>query len=921
MKKTDGTSMQFTAIYDPHSLSEADFKKSFVARQELLKCFEGRLKQNRKSGGHELILGARGMGKTSLLRRISLAVAEEPELEKAWIPICFREEQYNVRQLRFFWQNSCDAFAQWCEDRGDMDNATELDDLRENRVLDAGEIWRRLEQFCNQYQRRLILLVDNLDLILENLSDKDQWSLRKVLSKRNGPLMLAASSAPIRSLSDRDKPFYDFFHLLELESLTEPELRQCLVNIARHRGVPGKQVIKDLDRNPQRLKILHTYTDGNPRTLILMYRVLESICTLDETGPDDFMPLLSSMVEAVTPLYKAKTEEFSQQQRQILDALALNWDPMTPAAVAEHTAIAPTALPAQLKRLKSDGILEDVTLSGGKAALQLRERFYNIWYLMRNGSRRNRRRLVFLTRSIQDLFSVAEIERFSRKLLGNKSIDPQFGLALADIVNNPVQRELLYKTRDSMTAEPIEYLRIELREAFGSLGMQNLAEGEYQSAVEDFSEALTGMESPMEQSRILIARGMANKKMSNFDMAIADFSAVVDMEHAPAHHRALAFYDLGCSRTELGDLEGAQANFTSLLDWEDVSTELRSLALYNLGCVRSDRGDLDAAIADFTLALELELDNVPAEQFASTLRNRGYVKWQQGDLDGAVADYTSVVELSNVSAEQPVLAFFNRAYVKIQQGDLDAAIVDYTAVVNLEGVSTYRWAEALYCRGFLNELRANLEAALSDYSEIVASGNATSSQHCRAGYRIGSIFLDHFRDYSRAKQAFEKACHEGLETEERLLAIANLSWLHIFSEDLQAAEALMAELNELEPPELDLLNSALELSRDNFGSSFDLLQQILDESSESLWSMFKDDLLRLTRIFVGRGFGDKLLHSLEVTGFHIKQAPYFYAVQAFVGGEQCLRNINPETAKLARPLYQWLASGANREADDKHGKT
>ena len=67
---------------------------------------------------HHLILGQRGMGKTSLLRRLALAIRDDPALSAVLLPLCFREEQYNVHNLRIFWGNCLDALADWFEKAG-----------------------------------------------------------------------------------------------------------------------------------------------------------------------------------------------------------------------------------------------------------------------------------------------------------------------------------------------------------------------------------------------------------------------------------------------------------------------------------------------------------------------------------------------------------------------------------------------------------------------------------------------------------------------------------------------------------------------------------------------------------------------------------------------------------------------------------
>lgn len=705
---------QYTAIYDPHLLSPQDFIAGFVARHETLTFFIKLLKGKCGGSCHQLILGARGMGKTSMLRRIAMAIAEEESLAKTWIPITFREEQYNVSQLRFFWKNTCDSLAQWCEERGDDINARLLDDLQEQSSVAADDYLQAIEQVIAKHKRRLVLLVDNLNLILENLSAADQWALRKVLSSRSGPVMIAASSTTIDSLSEKDEAFYDFFHLEDLAPLNEIELRQCLVNIARQRGKPGKEVIIDMDKNPARLKVIHTYTDGNPRTLVLMYRVLESICGVSDSTSNDFMPLLTSLIESVTPLYKARTEELPSQQRQIIDALALAWDPQTAASVAEKTGLPATSLPQQLKRLRADGVIQDVTMANRKKGLQLRERFYNIWYLMRNGSRRGKRRLIFLTRSIEDLFTENERKEFGMNFLGQATIEPEYGLAIAGAMNAEINRKILTRIFDNIDSSVPEDTRKEVIDALNTLGLKSKNDGDFTSAIADFTKVIELLGAPADQrANALIDRGFSFDKQGDHNAAIADFTAVVDLPKAPVDRVAMALLLRGLYIGQQREYETAIADFTGVIELPRAPVDLISLALFIRGVTLEQIEDSNSAIDDFTALIELSGASV--EHIARALVNRGDIFKQQRNMDSAFSDYTAVIELPEAPVEQVAMALVNRGIVHDKK-DLDLAIADYTAAIDLSSLPVDLFSKALVLRGNSLVDKGSIDSAISDFN-------------------------------------------------------------------------------------------------------------------------------------------------------------------------------------------------------------
>jgi AAA+ ATPase superfamily predicted ATPase len=81
----------------------------FYARQAAYESLMGLLRRERPS--HVLIIGTRGMGKTTLLQRVNYGVEDDPELNSRCLVLAFPEEQYNVNRLHRFLLNTVDALA------------------------------------------------------------------------------------------------------------------------------------------------------------------------------------------------------------------------------------------------------------------------------------------------------------------------------------------------------------------------------------------------------------------------------------------------------------------------------------------------------------------------------------------------------------------------------------------------------------------------------------------------------------------------------------------------------------------------------------------------------------------------------------------------------------------------------------------
>jgi tetratricopeptide (TPR) repeat protein len=789
------------AIYNPDMLSSKDFLAAFVARQDTVEILVRQLREITPKGlaKHRLILGQRGMGKTSLLRRLAIAIDEDAQLNERLLPLSFREEQYNVNHLHSFWCNCLDALANYFDRHGRHDQAEEVDrqlaGLMQNRRgknkvedEDGGAALATLKAWAKREGKRLVLLLDNIDLILEGLKKQD-WALRRSLQEAGGIVVIGASAAYLEATVNPKAAFYDFFQVTTLQRLSAAEMLACLRRLATERGEVGKPVLHLLGSDPGRIRALYDLTGGNPRTLILLYTLLES-----DAG-QNIMGDLERLLDEVTVLYKARVEDLAPQARVVLDAAALHWDPVTAAQLAQITGMETSAVSAQVDRLLKNGILEKTSTStSSRNAFQIGERFFNIWYLMRHGQRRQRTRLRWLTGFLRSFYTPQQLQEKALGLLRrdkDSDLSSHYALALGDAMDDSVLRNLL------------------------------------------------GQEVHQQLARLVEKEGKRLEELTD----PADF---------PKPQTAREWSDMGYwLHVELSRYDEAESAYRQAiaLDPKDA------LPWFNLGnLLKSHLGRYDEAESAYRQAIALDpKDARPWNNLGNLLQDH------LGRYDEAESAYRQAIALDPKDADP--------------WNNLGNLLQDHLGRYD-EAESTYRQAIAL---------------------DPKAAGSWIN---------LGNLLQDHLGRYDEAECAYRQMLSISPDA---LLAHCNLSYL-LLSQQQDTQPHLAQALAGLPAHGRALLQAFAALAQDNFGAATEALQQALESDHAELFSFYLDDLLRNLRLAAKKGYGEKLLAWLEASGMADKYWPLYTAFDAYLHGEEKLRDVNPEVRTAAERLYRWLAS-------------
>ncbi len=149
--------------------------------------------------------------------------------------------------------------------------------------------------------------------------------------------------------------------------------------------------------------------------------------------------------------------------------------------------------------------------------------------------------------------------------------------------------------------------------------------------------------------RALLTRGFVYGNLSQYDMAIADFSKVLAIDPESEE----AYYDRGIAYSKIGQVDKSIADYSRLIEIDPKYAKAYS----NRGVDYFKLGQWDKAIADYTMAITVD------PNYTDAYYNRGLAYGNLGKWENAIADYSRVLEID----PNNTMAYSNRqdAYEKL----------------------------------------------------------------------------------------------------------------------------------------------------------------------------------------------------------------------------------------------------------------
>ncbi|NOU17944.1 MAG: tetratricopeptide repeat protein [Bacteroidales bacterium] len=884
-------------LYNPQRLSDDVVERLFVVRYKFFQFLMEKLNKEKPKSipQHYLIIAQRGMGKTTLLKRIEVELRKQ-QYEQAFIPLLFPEEQYNLKNLAEFWLNSLDALADTLEVEKKMVEAKNID-LAVKELLKikngedlAKEAFQFLKTFTQSFNRRPVMLIDNMSYIFDRLDKTEQHTLRAWLMQNGAPIVIGASAVAIENTYDYDAPFYDAFQIEYLQKLSFEELLDILINLAKL--TQSEDIIPLINNQTARIKTLHQLTGGNPRTATMLFKLI--IKGFSKDINDD----LEALLDEITPLYKARFEELSLQMQVIVDAIALHWDPINIEQLREETSYENNQLSPQLKRLVEVGWIEKIDAYKAKgSAYQVSERFFNIWFLMRRSSRRQKKELYCLSKFLESFYG-EEINLVAANHLLCKACNLNhvtYGLALAEVIQDSnLKSQLLEKSyeelRDFAKTNPEILDQFDLVQEpsvselfelyFKEIGKENylLAEKLLLKTVElAYSDKVIGASTYNEIGNLY------QNHLQKYDEAEKAYQKAIEFNEKDA----ITWYNLGYlyqfkllkyNEAEKAHLKAAELDEKFAYSWNSLGN------LYQVHLKKYDE-------AEKAYLNAIEVDG----KFAYPWNGLGNL--YQAHLkkyDEAEKAYLNAIELDGKLA-YPWNGLGNLYQTHLKK--YDEAEKAYLKAIELDE----KYTEPLNGLGNLYQthLRKYAEA-----ERVYLKAIELDEKFASPWNGLGNLYQDYFQKYDEAEKAYFKA----VEFDNNPSIRYNLVFLlRDKMNRLKEAEELFnsIEIDEAVEDSHWLNKTLFELYKRNEGLAKNYFIKALEIIDNNLPISTQDDWWRFGAVVNKLGYNSWLVSIFEKTGYDIILSPYYVAVKA-MNEKDTEGYLNSKAVEIREPVRKLI---------------
>lgn len=624
---------------------------------------------------HALIIGPRGQGKTMLLARTAAELRSDEQLSEDLLPVRFMEESQEIFNMADFWLETLFYLARECQQfdpqLGQELNtrhsvlsskwgSDSLEDLARSAVLDVAD----------QLDRKLVLMIENLQSLFEDVDENFGWKLRKVLQTEHQIIFLGSATSRFRELDNAELPFFEFFWIIHLKPLNTTECQRLWTMIS------GQDVS---ERETRPLEIL---TGGSPRLLVIVASFAQ------HKSMRQLMEELILLVDEHTDYFRGNLEILPKTERRVFLSVIDLWQPSTPSEISIRARMDIRKVSTMLGRLDKRGAVK-VEGSGRKRKYAAAERLYSIYYKLR----RNR----------DEAAVVQNLIRFMSVFYTEAEQTEVFSSLIEEMAQSEAIREAL----DGAMAEDWRFAEKILRTVFDK--------GDFAKVIKIVDQRLSSDASELRESDVAWAMCMkagAYQGQGDPQAALITCSDIINRwestENPELQYAVVSALTLKSKimqdqgKTELA-LSAAEKVVNDFRSNEELLLQLQvARALITKGEILWGQHHLNHALEAFEEVVR-RLDIVEFQEFqlplAVALVWKGRLLMVQNKLESALSTFDEVIErfcgLGDTELQLWVdLALVNKAELQINEGNIQDALSAYDEIVQRLGeISSHKKTE------------------------------------------------------------------------------------------------------------------------------------------------------------------------------------------------------------------------------------
>jgi len=334
----------FLSRFTPSLMSPEALEAIFVQREKLAERQVDLIRDsslNRRKH-YSLLIGPRGIGKTHLVSIVYHRVRALEELKGRLAIAWLREEEWGVASF-------LDLLLRICLSLKHEEGYEELEQLVQTvyEKPDEGAVDRVRNALDGLLKGRTLLIVlENFDEVLDGLGPEGQMRLRAFLQENPVCTILATSPSLFDAVSLRTSPFYGFFRITHLESLSVEEATRLLEKLAMHQQDRELAAFIATPTGRARIRSLHHLAGGNHRVYIIFSHFLS------RASLDDLVEPFMRTLDDLTPYYQERIRWLSPQQRRIIEFLCDARHAVSVKEIAKYCLTTHQTVSSQLKDLR-----------------------------------------------------------------------------------------------------------------------------------------------------------------------------------------------------------------------------------------------------------------------------------------------------------------------------------------------------------------------------------------------------------------------------------------------------------------------------------------------------------------------------------------------------------------------------------------